>query len=337
MTLTVDNITGISKITNNGKLVKTGTDTPWLSFDNASTGITVVCDGTLKLGSEQAGAKNDHTVLVKSGATFDLNGYKNNIMRVILEDGAYLINTRYNIPNTYQQIKSITLEGNATVSSDYNFGLRSENGENKTTLALDSNTLTFDGEATFWLAGATITGSGVVNVANGTLQCVSYSSAGADCTLNIGANGMLRIDNNLSLTVKNFHNGGTYYVYSGYGLGTLVVTGTLTTGNKVTKLTLGNGATIKMTGTDNAQTVTTTFSASGEIKVDGSEITRDALAEATGIGIPVLKVPASFDPKNVKWSVSGTDAGSRSLRWVASESGKTLWLCRASGMMLIIK
>ena len=102
-----------------------------------------------------------------------------------------------------------------------------------------------DGSSAFWLENTTITGDGTIAVENGTLECAYRNSTGADCTLNIGASGTLRIDNDVTLTVKNFHNGGTYFVHSTAGLGMLVVTGTLTPGNQVSKLTLVDGATVK--------------------------------------------------------------------------------------------
>ena len=334
-TVTTEGVSGICNIQNNGIVVKKGEGTAYMPFNNASEGVTVVNSGTLKIVSHTGDGSN-HTVRVKSGATFDMNGWGDTVVSVILEKDADFVNSRGNIPSNMKQTKSITLEGDATATVSKNFGLIGS-GHAETTLALGSNTLTLNGSGGFWLDNTTITGEGTIAVESGTLQCLSRNSTGTGCTLNIGVGGTLRIDNNLSLTVKNFHNGGTYYVYSGYGLGTLVVTGTLTTGNKVTKLTLANGATIKATGT--AQVVSTTFFASGTIYVDASAITKEALKNAANERIPVLTVPDSFDEKGVNWVAANSTIPNVRVKWEIDEGGKTktLYLCRSSGTMIIVR
>ena len=340
VTLEVNDVTGINKITNNGALVKTGDGTVAWPFNNASKGVTIVRNGTLKVAS-CIGDGTSQTVRVASGATFDMNGWGDTVVNVILEEGANFVNSRGSIGSDIRQAKSISLEGDATATASKNFGLIG-GGRTETTLALGSNTLTINGTSGFWLCNTTIVGDGIIAVNGGTVQCV-YSKLGnvigENCTLNIGVGGTLRIDNDVSLTVKNFHNGGTYYVYSGYGLGTLVVTGTLTTGNKVTKLTLGNDATIKMTGPDVAQTVTTTFSASGTITIDASEITKEDLKAAENQRIPVLTVPDGFDHTSAKWVVANSTIPNVRAKWEIDEGGKTktLYLCRSSGTMIIVR
>lgn len=338
VTLEVNDVTGINKITNNGALVKTGDGTVAWPFNNASKGVTIVRNGTLKVAS-CIGDGTSQTVRVASGATFDMNGWGDTVVNVILEEGANFVNSRGNIGSDIRQAKSISLEGDATATASKNFGLIG-GGRTETTLALGSNTLTINGTSGFWLCNTRIVGDGIIAVNGGTVQCV-YSKLGnvigENCTLNIGVGGTLRIDNDVSLTVKNFHNGGTYYVYSGYGLGTLVVTGTLTTGNKVTKLTLANGATIKATGT--AQVVSTEFSASGTIYVDASAITKEDLKNATNERIPVLTVPVSFNEKGVNWVAANSTIPNVRVKWGIDEGGKTktLYLCRSSGTMIIVR
>ena len=336
-TLYVDGDVGAAYILNNGIVVKQGEGTVAWPFNNASEGVTVVNSGTLKIASHTGDGSN-HTVRVKSGATFDMNGWGDTVVSVILEEGANFVNSRRNIGSDIRQAKSISLEGDATATVSKNFGLIG-GGRTETTLALGSNTLTINGTSGFWLCNTTIVGDGIIAVNGATVQCV-YSKLGnvigENCTLNIGVGGTLRIDNDVSLTVKNFHNGGTYYVYSGYGLGTLVVTGTLTTGNKVTKLTLANGATIKATGT--AQEVTTTFSASDTIYVNASEIC-DAVKSAEDQRIRVLTIPkTSYKDEFKSWDIVLKDGSMLRLRWFPDGDAKmALYVCRSSGTMIIVR
>ena len=118
----------------------------------------------------------------------------------------------------------------------------------------------------------------------------------------------------------------------------LTVKGTLTPGTKaIPKLTLGNGATIKATGT--AQVVSTTFSASGTITIDASAITKEALKNAANERIPVLTVPDSFDEKGVNWVAANSIIPNVRVKWEIDEGGKTktLYLCRSSGTILIVR
>ena len=334
-TVKTEGVSGISNILNNGIIVKTGDETAYMPFNNASEGVTVVNSGTMKIASH-TGDGSSHTVRVKSGATFDMNGWGDTVVNVILEEGATFVNSRGNIPSNMRQTKSVTLEGDATATVSKNFGLIGS-GHAETTLALGSNTLTINGTSGFWLCNTTIVGDGIIAVNGGTVQCV-YSKLGnvigENCTLNIGEGGTLRIDNDVFLTVKNFYNRGTYYVYPNYGLGMLEVTGTLTTGNQVTKLTLADGAKVKATGT--AQTVSTTFAASGTITVDASEITKEQLNAGD---VAVLTVPAAFNHSGATWDVSGEQVAGTRTKWRTDAGGttKTLYIARSSGLRVIIR
>ena len=341
-TVTTEGVSGISNILNNGIIVKTGDETAYMPFNNASEGVTVVNSGTMKIASH-TGDGNSHTVLVKSGATFDMNGWGDTVVNVILEKGANFVNSRGNIPNGMKQTKSVTLEGDATATVSKNFGLIGS-GHAETTLALGSNTLTINGTSGFWLCNTTIVGDGIIAVNGGTVQCV-YSKLGnvigENCTLNIGEGGTLRIDNNVSLTVTNFHNGGTVVApfkegANWYAQGTLEVTGTLTSGNSIPILTLANGATIKATGT--AQEVTTTFSASGTIKVDALEIC-DAVKSAEDQCIRVLTIPkTSYKDEFKSWDIVPKDGSMLRLRWLPDGDAKmALYVCRSSGTMIIVR
>ena len=305
------------------------------SLDNASAGTISVNAGTLKVASKSGtGTSNPtHTVRVASGATFDANGVRNLTTSVVLEDGAFFINTGANIGNTTYQTINLSLEGNATVTAGSNFGLMAP-GYASTSIALGSNTLSFNGTAGFWLENTTITGDGTINVESGTLQCARANTTGANCTLNIGASGELRIDGTKTLCVSNFYNGGKLANgnnFSGTAYGTLLVNGTLTTGNAMTNITLAAGATVKVTGAP--QVVSGTFSASGTITVDASESTK---AQLDAGDVPVLTVPATFDPSGVTWNVTGAAIEGARAKWRTDEGGatKTLYVGKSTGLVI---
>ena len=340
-TLTIKELSGNINILNNGTLVKTGDGTVTLQLNNASEGVTTVRSGTLKMSSKN-GSGSEHTILVKSGATLDLNGNSDNNVRVILEDGANLVNKRSHIGNDKAQTIKITLEGDATVTAGYNFGLVAP-GYGSTSIELGSNTLTLDGTASFWIVNTTITGEGTIVVEKGMLQVPKGASSSETCTLNIGANGMLRIDNGLSLAVKNFHNGGAVWYdsqYANLGKGKLVVTGTLSAGNRIRNLELASGATVKAMGT--AQVVSETFAVSGtgdkNITIDASAITAAALRKVGETGVAVLTVPADYTYTGVNWNVDGARVDRVRAKWRVNEDGtKTLYIARSEGFKVIVR
>jgi hypothetical protein len=129
--------------------------------------------------------------------------------------------------------------------------------------------------------------------------------------------------------VKNFTNNGSI---DATAIPTLTVTGTLTPANAIPKLTLASGATVKATGT--AQTVSTTFSASGTITVDASEITK---AQLDAGDVPVLTVPDTFNHSGVTWNVTGAAIEGARAKWRTDEGGatKTLYVGKSTGLMLI--
>ena len=318
-------------------LAKTGSGTESWSLDNASAGTISVNAGTLKVKSV-TGTGTSQTIRVKGGATFDLNGVGDVTVNVILEEGAFFVNTGSDIGTNTAQTVSITLEGNATVSTTSgDFGLIGPSfGE--TALYLGAYTLTISGSKTFRLCKTTITGAGTINVVGGTLtqrgtssgDAGKQSSTGADCTLVIGSGTTLTIGTCQTLTVKNFTNTGTINTSQN---GTLTVTGTLTPGNAIKNLTLANGSTVKATGT--AQTVSTTFSATGTITVDASEITKAQLDEGD---VAVLTVPAAFNHSGATWDVSGEQVAGTRAKWRTDAGGatKTLYVAKSTGLTVII-
>jgi len=326
-TLTTENINGIGKIINNGTIVKTGTGTVDWPFDNASTGLYVISAGRINVSKRTglAYAGSEQVIRVKNVATFDFHASKGKGLNfsVVLEDGARFANSDEDF-NTSSQAKSLTLEGNATVVPFYNFGLIAS-GHGVTTLDLGTYTLTVDSARSFILDNTTISGTGTILVKKGTLWATQTESGGLDCTVSIGSEGKLNLGKNL--TVKDFVNNGTIS-----GSATLTVLGELTPGNVVANLTLASGATVKATGT--AQTVSTTFSASGTITVDASGITKEQLDAGN---VAVLTVPSSFNTSSVTWNVSGEQIAGTRAKWRTDGTTQTLYLCKPIGLMVIFR
>ena len=343
-TLTIDQDATIGELvfTGSGKatlavnpgftLAKTGSGTALWSLDNASAGTISVNAGTLKVKSV-TGTGTLQTIRVKGGATFDLNGVGDVNANVILEDGAFFTHTGSNLGYNKDQIVSLALEGNAMVTASNECGLIAPN-DAVTTLALDTNTLTVNGSSTFRLSNTTITGTGTINVTQGTLviKTAGTGTTGDDCTLVMGGGTTLTIGNGTQLTVKNFTNNGTINTSQN---GMLNVKGTLTPGNAIRYLTLHDRATIKASATQ-VQTVSSTFSASGTITIDASEIMKDQLKVAGKTGIPVLTVPAV--PSDAKWKVTGVKEDSVCEKWRVNKDGtKTLYIVRRDGFRIIVR
>ena len=326
-TLTTENINGIGTIINNGTIVKTGTGTVDWPFDNASTGLYVISAGRINVSKRTglAYVGSEQVIRVKNGATFDFHASKGKGLNfsVVLEDGARFANSDEDF-NTSSQAKSLTLEGNATVVPFYNFGLIAS-GHGVTTLDLGTYTLTVDSARSFILDNTTISGTGTILVEKGTLWATQTESGGLDCTVSIGSEGKLNLGKNL--TVKDFVNNGTIS-----GSATLTVLGELEPGNQVPNLTLADGSTVKATGT--AQTVSTTFSASGTITVDASGITKEQLDAGN---VAVLTVPSSFNTSSVTWNVSGEQIAGTRAKWRTDGTTQTLYLCKPIGLIVIFR
>ena len=330
-TVTAESVSGIGNILNNGTLVKTGDGVATMPFNNASTGVTIVSNGTLKVASV-TGTGTSHTVRVKDGATFDLNCVWTTAVAVVLEDGANFANSGSSdaVWGSALNIRRLTLEGNATVTATHTFGLRvPSHGSNILDLGTYILTVKASSGKSFFVDNTTINGTGKILVARGTL--FSYSDSYGDTyTLEVGASGTLAGGGN-GITCGNFVNHGSINSSNNK----IIVNGTLVPDKSLIYLKLVDGATVKASTTQ-AQVVSTTFSASGTYTIDASEITKGQFVAAENQRIAVLTVPTA--EVDGSWTVTNSPLADVRAKWVNNgDDTSTLFLCKSQGTIFIIR
>lgn len=183
--------------------------------------------------------------------------------------------------------------------------------------------------------GAALNAANVVN--NGRIEVTTYwtgsrkttSISGAYSgtgTLAVLSDGVLTIPE--SLSVHDFVNNGGVD-----GAGTLTVGGTLTAGNAIPRLTLADGATVKLTGTNAVQSVTGAFAATGAVIVDSTAISDEELKTA-GL-VPVLSAPSL--PADIKRRMSAPGFSRRSFRVGAEGGVSTVYMTPSSGFTIFVR
>lgn len=345
-TVTTDTInfggSGSNYLKNDGVIVLNGTATTSLPFHNDSRGAYYINNGgrvnvsRVTTGSTTPGLVPEGTnqfVCVGVNGMYDVSAVANNTASVRLAEGATIANGGNTISPTAKQVPQLILDGDAQAKNYRSFGLTLNGPE--TRLDLGEHTLKIFGGGdtySFFLYSTTVSGTGKVFVESGKLA--TYGNTHGDSwSLEIGTSGYFALANTPSgntLTVGDFVNNGTDD--SDSGAGALVVKGTLTPGNAIKKLTLADGSTVKATGT--AQTVSTTFSASGTITADASGITKEQLDAGN---VAVLTVPSSFNTSSVKWNVSGEQIAGTRAKWRTDGTTQTLYLCKPIGLMVIFR
>ena len=327
-------ITNSANYAGNGTVVKNGSGTAVVPFHDGSKSRYVVNGGTLKVQrrttvggvyafvTEEEPAGNQLVDVVASGAAFDFNGFNDTSVSVRLAAGATVANTGANIINSNMQMVQLILAGNAMAHAEGTFGLLAP-GYKEARLELNGHDLTLTGTNSFWLCNTTVLGAGTVVVSNGTLNACRAASAGADWGIAVATGGTFTVGSNVR--VKDFVNEGVVN-----GGSTLTVTGTLTAGNAIPKLTLTDGATVKLAGTNAAQRVSITLSASGTITVDASAVPQRDLYAAGRV--PVLTAPSI--PSGVTWQLYDPQGVEGVLRTVAAGGVSTLYLVPRNGLLI---
>ena len=173
-----------------------------LSGSNSYTGLTQVSGGTLQLGADNA-ISDASTVLVASGASFDLNGF-NDTVGGLAGDGTIDLGAgRLTVDQTGDNLfsGSITGTGGLTINGDHVFALTGVNTYTGDTI-VNGASLVIDGSVASAITlnvGATLSGNGTIgamNVGSGAILAPGNDGLGY-----LGVNGDL-----------NFAAGSTYQV-----------------------------------------------------------------------------------------------------------------------------
>ncbi len=248
---------------------------------------------------------------VESGATFDLAGISDVNVSVTIAGTGYdgkgaLVNTGKDLGTGMSQIVQLTLADDATVGGTSMFAVLAPSHQ-ETRVELGTHTLSIDTDKYFAIENTTISGTGGFDVKRGTLyfyprdRGLRYDE-GATMDIRIREGGVL--DNDMALTVRNFENAGV--VTNDAPM--ITVTGTVTgTGeaHAIPRLTLADGATIKVTDAAAPLAVAKTLVASGRLTVDleGFERKTDDAA------IPLLAAPAGTDLSSVTYEARNLPVG----------------------------
>ena len=180
-----------------------------LSGSNSYTGLTQVSGGTLQLGADNA-ISDASTVLVASGASFDLNGF-NDTVGGLAGDGTIDLGAgRLTVDQTGDNLfsGSITGTGGLTINGDHAFALTGVNTYTGDTI-VNGASLVIDGSVASAITlnvGATLSGNGTIGAMN--VGSGAILAPGDDGLGYLGVNGDL-----------NFAAGSTYQVSDSDGIG----------------------------------------------------------------------------------------------------------------------
>ena len=309
-TMTITGAEGLA----DGGLTGTGTliidpgagNTYTMSKSNTGfTGAVIVKSGVARFGNVSSFGPVGRAafIRVKGGAALD-EGTKiyyypdggEKLSKAILEEGAKLqANEGYKNASAgelqYSVLTTINLEGNATVDTSLGIVTFAERWHyHATALNLGEYTLTVTGGKTFGVSRATITGTGTIDIHDGTTVVSTqsyfndYSTTCADGTIRIREGGKWHLayyyNNGIAhLSVKNLILDGS--VTREKDTFTLDVTGSITGNGTTPMLKMDTGAVFKPTGTGY---LTITESLSGTMTIDPS-----GLDLSGGRAIPLFK------------------------------------------------
>ncbi len=303
------------------------------------TGEAIVKSGVVKFGDATSFGPLGRAafIRVKGGATLDeaeatsydynLPGYEKN--KVILEAGATFVHSGSNTDTKGFPVTRLTLEGNAIVDTSIkNVAIGLHYNYDWSHIDLGTNTLTVTGGKMFSISTCTISGTGTIDVQDGTTVASThaYNSNGYNTTC---ANGTIRIREGtvwrlatyqsgriVNLSTKNLMLDGQ--IVRDANTYTLTVTGAISGKGTTPMLTMGAGAVFKPTGTGYL-TITESLSGTMTIDLSGLDLSGNS-------AIPLFKTgsAAMLPAENEIAFAAGVDKGGWKLRKTADGLGYDL-------------
>lgn len=260
-----------------------GENNTWtVSADNSNvTNALTIASGTIKMGNFTAClGKNiaSRYIYVNEGATLDINGQcggGNPALTAVLRGGTLMNSVKGagvgddRVNKTYP-ITTIRLKADSFVKTEKDFGLVGQ-GHSGTSMYLEGHTLTKLGTGYFDVCNTRCySGGGRIKIEEGIWAVNANGFTVDDATVEVGANGRLRVESEKTGNIKNIVAYGTVD-----NAGTLNVSGTLSgTGRIETGVSLTNAAKLKVRE-DGALTINGTLAsarAEGAIVLDCTAI-----------------------------------------------------------------
>lgn len=287
---------------------------------------------------------NIQTLVVNSGATFDMKGSSNGICQrlgTLRLNGGILANSS-GVNTSKMQIDTLALDANSTINALHEFGLVGS-AHTVTSLDLAGNTLTKTGNATFHLVNSSVT-AGTINVQQGTVAFndmgKEYDSTISASVLSDGGNFNVSKSGKGSLTLRgeqmdihslNQSNGavnvdsGRINVGSFSGTGGSFTLTNATLGTLDESLSISRNLTLSGTATIHTQIAGT--ESAGEISISGAVSGGNLVKD--GLGVLTLSGATSVGDLTVRQGTLAASGENIASGNIAIAQGASLMLSEA--------
>ena len=185
----------------------------------------------LQVGPFGIAKATTNPIIVEEGGAYDYNGNGDNYYYITICGKDGIINSGEGMGTNKAQTYGINLSGNAELTMNGLFGIVTSGYNQSGALGLGEYTLVKSGTNPFfiWTSGTTVSGSGTLEVAEGTFQVSKGGVTGVSATLKIDEEGTVEALHNLAFyTIENngtimFNPGSATNTINGIYTGTGVV------------------------------------------------------------------------------------------------------------------
>ena len=349
-----------------GGLTKTGAGTLTLSGANTYTGVTIISEGTLKMGNDAALGTADGKTIVQSGATLDIAGHRaggtgasppSDEHIEVSGSGVAGLGALYNSGGTQTlAFRNVTLLGDTTFGGTGRWDLRYG------AFAVGGHTITkVGGSSTVCIVSATVTDPGDIDVNAGTFRIEGSTDYNAATPVTITVASGARLDYwgttithdqnfvlnggtvsanstsspSLSGTITLNTGANTIGAGSEYGSPTLTITGQIT-GDGGFQLSghnsYGGTGVLVLSNTSNDYAGTTTIN-SGTLKLGAAGVIPDGSGKGNVILNAGTAVAGTFDLNGFSETINGLQGSSDDVlgQVINSDEGTTSTLTVGSG------